>query len=738
MAESKKSGPERGRKSHEANERPTSADAALHGDAGDNSLPSGKASGNQPPRPVVAVKLQMSGIPKSLKLFNRWILWKFTLLPNGKWSKTPHSPSSGHKIDATNLANGASFETAVQALRKNKTKFDGLGFLLGDGLAGVDVDDCIDPVTGEMNERGKTLSDKLLSTYAEVSPSGTGFKAIVDIGDDPRLAVVGKNTTELEIYGSKRYFCITGNLLAGHATEVAHLPDVFRAIAESVGASRKTADGDDRRAKSDESVKEKLGIDLKVARELLDHLPFKWCHEYGEWLRCGMALHHEFDGSIEALVLWEEFSKRSDKYTPGECGGVKWPTFGKRKPGEEVVTVRTLVREAEATGWRAPSTIASAIKDFDSRHTSELRLYNPLNDPPKRPRYLIGAPVYLPDEAEQAMFYGGSDTFKSTMVQGLCVYMAAGITLEGRAVAPRVVVYAAEEAPFLWDNNMHAWRLHFAKVLTPEVYARAVENLEAGYLQRIDGNVAGLNEARALQLAALAREQMRHLNSMARPVVVLDPIFEVMIGEENSSTDMRVYIAAGRAIQRELGALVVHVHHTGHSAGDRERGSSALPASQYVRYRLIRANRLASEVELRCVKHKAGAARTPSAWRVNMIELLPATDDSPEPAHGVVVEFIGDASPPQDAKANAEADDLVKLVQAYRADASIGSPRLRELLELTSDSKTKALIKRAVERGLLQAGGGKGRAGYSLTDAGRAMADAASGTDLHGDDDPLG
>lgn len=372
--------------------------------------------------------------------------------------------------------------------------------------------------------------------------------------------------------------------------------------------------------------------------------------------------------------------------------------------------------------------------------SGRLRLYNPLRDPPKRIGYMIGAPVYLPDLAEQVMFYGGSDTFKSSTVQGFCVHMAAGVTLDGKAVAPRVVIYAAEEAPMLWDNNLHAWTMHFAKTLAPEVYAHAMKNLDdIGYLQRIDGNIEGLGEGRARELADLAREQMQRFGSTSRPVVVLDPIFEVMQGDENSSTDMRGYIAAGRVIQREAGALVVHVHHTGHSATDRERGSSALPASQFVRYRLRRENRLAYEVELHCVKHKAGAARTPSRWRVNMIELMPATDDSPEPAHGVVVEFIGEAAPiisKADVLAEHGANDMARLVQAYRSDPTIGKPRLAELLKY-STGKVEGLIKRAVEAGLVVKGGGAGRAGYSLTDAGRALADRTI-VSADEEDDPLG
>lgn len=48
-----------------------------------------------------------------------------------------------------------------------------------------------------------------------------------------------------------------------------------------------------------------------------------------EWLKVGMAIH-SFDTSPAALGLWEEFSKSSDKFKPGECARV-WAGFKAEK-----------------------------------------------------------------------------------------------------------------------------------------------------------------------------------------------------------------------------------------------------------------------------------------------------------------------------------------------------------------------------------------------------------------------
>ena len=315
----------------------------------------------QTPRPVSAAPLRVGCIPKGLKEKDRWILWKYTLLPTGKWTKTPHSAVNGHKIDATNLDNGSAFSTAVAAVRKHKERFDGLGFLLGEGIAGIDVDDCIDE-NGNLDERGLRMSQAYASTYAEISPSGHGFKIIVDIGEDPKLASIGKNSGGIEIYGGHRYFTVTGHILAGHPASIARMSEAFARTAEEMGVNRHKAEG----PVDFDTDKLQLGLDLAQGRDLLDHLPFKWCDGYYDWLRAGMALHNEFNGSAEALALWDEWSQRNPaKYQPEACAG-KWAGFG--RPGKDFVTIRTLVRHAQAQGAASGARVAplSALADIVS------------------------------------------------------------------------------------------------------------------------------------------------------------------------------------------------------------------------------------------------------------------------------------------------------------------------------------------------------------------------------------
>lgn len=64
-------------------------------------------------------------------------------------------------------------------------------------------------------------------------------------------------------------------------------------------------------------------------------------------------------------------------------------------------------------------------------------------------------------------------------------------------------------------------------------------------------------------------------------LVVIDTQARVTVGlEENSATDMGLYIEAVRAIREATGACVLTVHHTGRKGGD-ARGSSAIDGAQH-------------------------------------------------------------------------------------------------------------------------------------------------------------
>jgi len=75
---------------------------------------------------------------------------------------------------------------------------DGVGYVLGDGVAGVDLDDCRDPETGTIEPwAAQIITD--INSYTEVSPSGTGVKIFARFSLPP--AGRRKGLIELETGG---------------------------------------------------------------------------------------------------------------------------------------------------------------------------------------------------------------------------------------------------------------------------------------------------------------------------------------------------------------------------------------------------------------------------------------------------------------------------------------------------------------------------------------------------------
>ncbi|AGH31447.1 hypothetical protein LOKG_00010 [Loktanella phage pCB2051-A] len=76
---------------------------------------------------------------------------------------------------------------------------------------------------------------------------------------------------------------------------------------------------------------EPLGIDIDEAKSYLEKLDIaQWCDDREGWRNVGMALHHEFEGSIEAFEAWCDFSSQSEKYDP-RVMRQQWRSFGKNR-----------------------------------------------------------------------------------------------------------------------------------------------------------------------------------------------------------------------------------------------------------------------------------------------------------------------------------------------------------------------------------------------------------------------
>ena len=116
---------------------------------------------------------------------------------------TNNGPGASH----SNPAHWSSYEDA-EAFAKRRN-LAGVGFVLSeeDDYTGIDLDKCRDPATGKLDLWAEDIV-ALGETYWEVSPSGTGLRAIVR----GKIAKTIKNdVAHVELYRRQRYLTVTRN-----------------------------------------------------------------------------------------------------------------------------------------------------------------------------------------------------------------------------------------------------------------------------------------------------------------------------------------------------------------------------------------------------------------------------------------------------------------------------------------------------------------------------------------------
>jgi putative DNA primase/helicase len=109
----------------------------------------------------------------------------------------------------------------------------------GDGLGGVDLDGCRDPVTGTLTDWA-TDWVSAFGSYTEVSPSGTGVKiyalgAPTELNKHVRLMPgdpIGGKAPKIEAYNTARYFAVTGDLLPDAPDEITATPEAWARLAQ--------------------------------------------------------------------------------------------------------------------------------------------------------------------------------------------------------------------------------------------------------------------------------------------------------------------------------------------------------------------------------------------------------------------------------------------------------------------------------------------------------------------------
>jgi hypothetical protein len=151
-----------------------------------------------------------------LTALDHWLLWRWELR-RGNWTKPPYM-TTGRKAKNNDPATWAPYQAALAAAHGgNGGSFDGIGFaLLDTPFDVVDLDHCLDPATGQIDEWARIWIDAAGGAYIERTPSGEGLRIIAGTSGGEKLhrkwQIRGaREKAAIEIYRSaERYITITG------------------------------------------------------------------------------------------------------------------------------------------------------------------------------------------------------------------------------------------------------------------------------------------------------------------------------------------------------------------------------------------------------------------------------------------------------------------------------------------------------------------------------------------------
>lgn len=226
----------------------------------------------------------------------------------------PEPDGKLHPAEANNSLTWGTFREAVSAIESRQAV--GLGFELGNGICGVDVDHCMDD--GVPSAFAREIIEALQS-YAEISPSGTGIHILCK-GHLPEREGRKDTILGLEMYDSVRYFTVTGNV---YCDEDGIAYPLRECTEELDKIHRKYLTHDDKQLSLGDSPAEDDGPKEKVPSELSPDLP-KAEHPHRAAMRPEEKVRDLSDDEILDIAFRSASGEEIKRLYDGDWDGSKY------------------------------------------------------------------------------------------------------------------------------------------------------------------------------------------------------------------------------------------------------------------------------------------------------------------------------------------------------------------------------------------------------------------------------
>jgi hypothetical protein len=509
--------------------------------------------------------------PDDIRKLPAWLTWRYEHVPGEeKPRKVPYYASgkrrSGVQGSPEDVAQLVTYDAAVSSAARRGHDGVGIATLPEWNVTVTDFDRAI--VNGELSPE---VERAIAGTYAEFSPSGEGVHAVTR-GSFPNKKNHGDKRDPkqygVETFHSKGFVTWTGNTLpitqmCGAENTIAPMSEELLGILTS-----RLLDGRNPGEKPERPKQaiEPMGLHHDQITECLEAIDPEQGHD--QWLRIGMAIHHETNG--EGFDLWDEWSEKGATYPGREALQRRWDSFG-RKPGG--VTIRSLLKVAHQHGVNVGvigveddfEDLSIGEEDKDENPGPDLSASDrfqviPAGEFIRRPRpgYIVKG--FIP-WADLGVIYGASGDGKSFVMIDICMAIARGVPWRGLKVKQGRVVYICAEGAGGFRNRLEAYATHNGISLA---------GIPFGVIQ------ATPNLLDPAQVKALCASILKE----GAAVIVVDTFAQTTPGaNENSAEDMGKAISNIRAVGRAVKAVVILVHHAGKDASKGARGWSGIKAA---------------------------------------------------------------------------------------------------------------------------------------------------------------
>lgn len=167
----------------------------------------------------------------------------------------------------------------------------------------------------------------------------------------------------------------------------------------------------------------------------------------------------------------------------------------------------------------------------------------------------------VPDDS-LGMIFGASGTYKSFLAIDHALHVAHGINWATRKTVEAPVVYLAAEGGAGIYRRVQAWHKHH-ELEFPDNFHVCISPLVLSIERHVD-------------LLVKAIEKM----AKKPRLIYIDTLSQTFNGEENSASDISNYLRLINSnIRSHFNCTVIVIHHSGHAASERPRGSSAITAN---------------------------------------------------------------------------------------------------------------------------------------------------------------